>query len=146
MANDDGMVRLQKRFASIPEDVKTAVRPAIVKQAELMAATMRALVPVRTGSLRDSIVVTPPEASTPPYSQPGGATIVPEFTAAVTAGDVDVRYAHLVEYGHKASGFSAVAAPATPFFWPAVRLHNQKAKKAIKAAIRKAVRKSGSKT
>ena len=53
--------------------------------------------------------------------------------AAVTVGDHTVRYGHLVEYGTK-------KAHARPFFWPAVRLHNKKAKAAIKRAIGKAVR------
>lgn len=59
--------------------------------------------------------------------------VVPENVVAVTVGNKDVRYGHLVEYG-------TTKAPARPFFWPAVRLHQKKATAAIKRAIGKAVR------
>jgi len=68
--------------------------------------------------------------------------VVPENATAITVGNVDVRYGHLVEYGHGASGFSGVPSPAKPFFWPAVRLHQTKATRAIKSAIGRAVRKN----
>ncbi len=144
MADEGGITRLRNRLSAIPGEVKRAVSPALIKQAREMAATMKAFVPVDSGDLRDSIAVTGPNQSTPAFSQPGGQTVVPELSAAVTAGDHDVRYAHLVEYGHKASGFNAGGAdvPAQPFFWPAVRLHNKKARRAIKGAIGRAVKKS----
>jgi HK97 gp10 family phage protein len=72
------------------------------------------LVPVRTGHLRDSIVVTPPGETTPAYAT-GGSTTVPENKVAISAGNTAVRYAHLVEFGTE-------KAHAQPFFWPAYRL------------------------
>ena len=98
-----------------------------------MARTMRALVPEDTGALKASITVTGPGQATPAYSQPGGAVLVGETQAAVTAGNTDVRYAHLVEYGTR-------HAAAQPFFWPAERLHRKKATAKIRRAIGKAVR------
>lgn len=135
MADDGGIGRLQRRLAAIPAEVKAAALPAVVKQAGQMAASMRGLVPVDTGDLKGSIAVTPAGQATPPYSQPGGSMTVPENAAAITVGNQDVRYGHLVEYG-------TVNAPAKAYFWPAVRLHQVKAKKAIKAAIGRAVRKN----
>lgn len=138
MADDGGFSRLQRRMAAIPKRVRDNVLPAIEKQADAMAATMRQLAPddPATGEpdLRTSIEITPAGGVTPPYSQPGGMMRVPENTVAVTVGNEDVRYPHLVEYG-------TVKAPAQPFFWPAVRLHNKKAKAAIKRAVGRAVRK-----
>jgi hypothetical protein len=142
MADDGGIGRLKQRLAALPNVVTEAVRPTLVKQANDMASTMRRFVPVDSGDLRDSIDVTGPNQNTPPFSQPGGSMVVPALSAAVTVGNEDVRYAHLVEYGHKASGFSTHDVPAKPFFWPAVRLHNKKARKAIKAAVSRAVRKN----
>lgn len=113
------------------------VDKALTKQANDMATTMRVLVPQRTGDLRDSIEVTPGGKSTPPYSQPGGMMTVPANAVAITVGNEDVRYGHLVEYG-------TTKAPAKPFFWPVVRMHNRKARKAIKSAIGRAVRKEWS--
>ncbi|MEF2074354.1 HK97-gp10 family putative phage morphogenesis protein [Consotaella aegiceratis] len=134
--DDGGLSKLQKRFAAIPGDVRAAGQKSALKQAEAMAATMRRLAPEDSGDLKDSITVTPGGQSTPPYSQPGGAAVVPENAAAVTVGNDDVRYPHLVEHGTKNT-------PAQPYFWPAVRLHNKKAKVAIKSAIRRAVKKRG---
>lgn len=139
MADDGGIGRLRKRLAAIPKQVQAAAQPALLKQANAMAATMCGFAPVDSGDLRDSIEVTPGGSATPPYSQPGGSMTVGTNAVAVTAGNTDVRYAHLVEYGH-GNGFNGSAVPAKPFFWPAVRLHNKKAKAAIKRAVGKAVR------
>jgi HK97 gp10 family phage protein len=133
--SDGGISRLKARLAAIPRDVTAAVQPALQKQAAAMAGTMRSFVPVDTGATRDSITVTPGGQQTPAYSQPGGSMTVPTNAVAISVGDHEVRTAHLVEYGTK-------HAAAQPFFWPAVRLHNAKSKKAIKAAVGRAVRKN----
>ena len=133
MADDGGLSRFQKRMRAIPEAVKKAVEPALINSANEMATAMKALAPVKTGDLRDSIEVTGPGQSTPPYSQPGGATTVPENAVLITVGNVDVRYAHLVEYGTR-------EAAAQPFFWPSFRLYRKRASGRIKRAIGKAVK------
>ncbi|AJE47185.1 HK97-gp10 family putative phage morphogenesis protein [Celeribacter indicus] len=150
MEKDGGLSKFQKRMQAIPKDVRAAVKPALVRNAEEMARTMRTMVPEETGKLKESILVTGPGESTPPYSQPGGSQSVGLTQAAVTAGNSDARYAHLVEYGHS-NGFMQGAeqgtrgqeVPAKPFFWPAVRLHRKKAASSIKRAISKAVKESG---
>ena len=142
MADDGGLSRLQRRFAAIPGDVVKATQPAVLRQAEAIAATARTLVPEDSGDLKRSIEVTGAGQTTPAYSQPGGSVTVAQNAAAVTVGNADVRYPHLVEYGH-GNGLHGTSVPAHPFFWPAVRLHNSRAKKAIKAAVRRAVKKHG---
>lgn len=139
MANDGGISRLQKRLAAIPKQVKEAVQPALQKQASGMVGTMRHLVPKDTRELEYSIKYTPGGQRTPAYSQPGGSMTVPENAVAVTVGNSDVRHGHLVEYGTK-------KAHAQPYFWPAVRLHNKKAKTAIKSAVGRAVKKNWGKS
>lgn len=135
MANDGGIGRLKKRLAAIPANVKAAVQPALLKQAEAMATTMRQLAPEDEGDLKESVTVTQAGERTPPYSQPGGSMTVPENAVAVTVGDKQTRYPHLVEYGTKKM-------QAQPFFWPSVRLHNKKSKQAIKRSVAAAVRKN----
>jgi len=134
MANDGGIGRLQKRLAAIPAEVKQAVQPTLLRQAEAMAATMRSFAPVDQGDLKESITVTPAGQQTPAYSQPGGSMTVPENAVAITVGNTDVRYPHLQEYGTSKH-------PAQPFFWPAVRLHRKKATRSIKSAVGRAVKK-----
>ena len=73
--------RLKRRLEAIPKAVKQAVQPGLAKAGTDLAVTMRLLAPVDTGDLRDSIHVTMPGETTPPYSQPGGSR-----TAARTAG------------------------------------------------------------
>lgn len=135
MADDGGIARLQRRLADIPISVREATQPALLKQAEAMADTMRQFVAVDTGGTKESIAVTSGGHTTPPYSQPGGSMTVPETAVAVTVGGEEVRTAHLLEYG-------TARVPAQPFFWPAVRLHQKKAKTAIKRAVASAVRKN----
>lgn len=135
MSDDGGLARFQARMRAIPEEVRKAVVPALLKSAEETADAMRALAEGSrdTGALIDSIAVTGPGQTTPPYSQPGGAKVVGELEAAITAGNSEVRYPHLVEHGTK-------DAAAQPFFWPAFRLERKRAAARIKRAISKAVR------
>ena len=94
---------------------------------------MESLAPEDTGDLKGSIAVTMPNQSTPPYSQPGGSRFVGENEVAITVGNTDVRYPHLVEYG-------TVHSPAKRFFWPGFRLARKKAENRIKRAIAKAIK------
>lgn len=125
--------RLKKRLAAIPKAVKLAVQPALIQSGNELASRMKALAPVDTGDLRDSIAVTLPGQSTPPYSQPGGSRTAGETEVLVTVGNDDVRYPHLVEYG-------TAEASAQPFFWPAFRLTRKRITNRIKRAVSKAVK------
>lgn len=131
--SDNGLDRMNRRFAAVLTNVREVVQPALVKGAEEIAATQRQLAPEDTGDLKDSITVTPPGGTTPAYSQPGGSRTAKDGEAIVTAGNIGVRYPHLVEYGTS-------DAPAQPFFWPGFRLKRKRAQDRIKRAISKAVR------
>lgn len=84
--------KLARRLAAIPAAVKQAVVPALLKSGEELAGRMKHLAPKDTGALADSIAVTPPGSSTPPYSQPGGSRVAAENQVLVTAGNDGVRY------------------------------------------------------
>lgn len=127
------LTRLQRRLEAIPAKVKEAVQPALRQSGDELVGTMRQLALKDTGALEESIVATPAGQMTPPYSQPGGSTVVPENAVVVTAGNTDVRYPHLVEFG-------TVDTTAQPFFWPAFRLTRKRITNRIKRAISKAVR------
>lgn len=139
MADDGGLARFQARMEAIPRAARQAVKPALVKAAQDVAGLQRALAPEKSGDLKASIHVTGPGEATPAYSQPGGSMIAPPNAALITVGNADVRYAHLVEYGH-GNGFNGSTVPPHPFFWPGFRLGRKKALAAIKRAIGKAVR------
>lgn len=137
MPNDGGLASFQRRMAAIPKGVREAVKPALMKSGEELKAAMQHLAEHSrdTGDLIDSITVTGPGETTPPYSQPGGSKVVGETSVAVTVGNSGVRYAHLVEYG-------TTKAPAQPFFWPAFRLNRKRITSRIRRAINKAVKES----
>jgi HK97 gp10 family phage protein len=129
----DQSARLKQRMSAIPQAVKDAVGPALIKSGNEVSRDAKALAPVDTGALKNSIAVTPPGQPTPPYSQPGGSQVAGETEVLVTVGDTHVRYAHLVEYG-------TAKAKAKPYFWPAYRLNRKRANDRIKRAVSKAVR------
>ncbi|RWD80458.1 HK97-gp10 family putative phage morphogenesis protein [Mesorhizobium sp.] len=135
MAQSAQIARLQRRLEAIPKSVRLATVPALLKSGEELAGTMRQLAePSRdTGALIDSVEVTPPGQSTPPYSQPGGTRVAGELEVIVTAGNEGVRYAHLVEFGTS-------KAEAQPFFWPAFRLLQKRIQNRTRRAVSKAVR------
>ena len=147
--SDGGLASFQRRMKAIPKAARLAVRPALMKGAEEIAEKQRllALRSKDTGDLIESITITGPQETTPPYSQPGGFMVVPELTAAVTAGNSKVRYAHLVEHGtrprmlqsKRQAGFHP-GTPAQAFFWPGFRLARKRALGRIKRAIGKAIR------
>ena len=135
---DAQLARLRARLEAIPNDIREAVKPALLTSGAEIVESMKHLAPHDTGALAESITFTPGGQATPPYSQPGGTEIVPDNAIRITVGDEHVRYAHLVEYG-------TAEAHAQPFFWPAWRLGRTRVKNRITRAIRKAVREHGAK-
>jgi hypothetical protein len=129
--------RLNRRMAAIPKAVREAIAPSLIASGNELAGTMRQVAPKDTGALAESIAVTPPGQATPAYSQPGGSRVADELEVLVTAGNADVRYPHLVEYG-------TADAPAQPFFWFSYRLHKGKITRRTKRSISKAVRQAWS--
>lgn len=135
MAYSAQVSRLMRRLEAIPDAIKQDMQPAVVKSADELADVQRRLAETSrdTGALIESIEVTMPGATTPPYSQPGGSRTAHELEAIVTVGDHVVRYPHLVEYG-------TAHAPAQPFFWPAVRSLQKRINNRLNRAARKAIR------
>lgn len=132
-SDDESLRRFRRRMAAIPPAVRLAVMPALVKGADEIATVARILAPVDSGDLRDSIAVTGPMQATPPYSQPGGSRVLEQNEAAVTVGNSDVRYPHLVEYGTSDTD-------PQPFFWLAFRSARKRAANRVKRAMSKAIK------
>ncbi|SFD17140.1 HK97-gp10 family putative phage morphogenesis protein [Salipiger profundus] len=133
MADDGGLGSFQKRMKAMVRAGKDAAGPALLQGGYEVAEAMETLAPEDSGDLVGSIAVTPAGQSTPPYSQPGGSHVVPENQVAITAGNSDVRYPHLQEYGTRHHA-------AQPFFWPGFRLARKRAENRIKRALAKAIR------
>lgn len=142
-----GLDKLNRKMKAIPPAAKAAARAAVVQGAQEVANLQQNLVPYDQGELHDSIVVTQPGQTTPPYSQPGGSMTAGPEQAIITAGNTRVRYPHLVEFGtppHINGGqFAGTAHPGTtaqPFFFPAWRALRNRVKSRITRSINKAIR------
>lgn len=133
--NDGGLGNVLAAMDRVKAEARAAVMESLTKGATHIAVTARTFAPVDSGDLRDSIEVTPPGASTPPYSQPGGSRVAGENEVIITAGNEDVRYAHLQEYG-------TANAEAQPFFWPAYRLNAAKIKRNAAALFKRRLKKA----
>jgi len=139
MANDNGMKAFNAAIERLKRDVPAKVVKALVTSGNELAATQRKFAETSrdTGALIDSITVTLPGQTTPPYSQPGGSRVAGPTEVIVTAGNSDVRYAHLVEYG-------ASKTEAQSFFWSAFRLTRKRNESRIDRAGRKATKEAWS--
>ncbi|MDX0538481.1 HK97 gp10 family phage protein [Sinorhizobium medicae] len=133
MASKDGLDDLMKAFDRAKRAPRQQITKALLTSANELADAQQHLAPKDTGALKDSMAVTGPGQSTPAYSQPGGSRVAGEAEVIVTAGNSDVRYAHLVEYGTSKT-------EAQPFFWPALRLLRRRLQQRIDRAGRNAVR------
>lgn len=130
----------------LPKAMQAELEKAAFEGAEEMVATAKRLVPRDEGKLAESIVATRAGETSPAYSQPGGAMVVPEGAAMVTAGNSEVRYPHLVEYGTAShaqggtgKGTQHPGNPPQPYFWPAFRLMRKRFKGRMSRALRKAI-------
>lgn len=133
MANKDGLDDLMKAFDRAKKAPRDQIVKALLTSANELADAQQHLAPKDTHALANSIAVTGPGQSTPAYSQPGGSRVAGDTEVIVTAGNTDVRYAHLVEYGTAHS-------EAQPYFWPAVRILRKRLQQRIDRAGRKAVK------
>lgn len=148
---DETSKKLAARLAAIPQEIIARVQPAIMKGAAEVAEDARTLAEASrdTGSLIDSIEVTPPGGTTPAYAADGGARTAGPLQALVTVGDKDNRHSHLVEFPtapHENAGmFAGSQHPGTdaqPFMLPAWRLNRTRVERRIATAIGKAIRES----
>lgn len=137
---------IAKRLAAIAPEIKAKVAPAVLKGAEDVADRARQLAEAsrRTGDTLESITVTGPGQTTPPYAQGGQTAQAGELQALVTVGNADVRTAHLIEFGtverqHK-DGHSTGKVEAKPFMLPAWRLARARVERRIQGAIRRGIK------
>lgn len=153
MTKVTGRDRLLAKMAAIPTEIRKEMAAALVGSAEEIAAFQRRLAPVKSGKLQRSISVNKGSRG-PKYSQGSGMRADdkadPDLTVTITAGNSDVRYAHLVEFGtapHENGGLYAGSqhpgAKAQPFFFPPYRALRRRAKgrasRATRTAIKRAV-------
>jgi len=141
-----GRGKLLAKLAALPSKSKALIGEALRSGADEIVAAQKRLAPVRTGELRDSIVATSGNERIA-YSQGVGGAGDPDLSVRISAGNKDVRYAHLVEFGaapHKAGGMFEGAdhpgARARLFFFPPYRALRKRVKSRVGRATKKAAR------
>lgn len=127
---------LAMRLSAIPQEILDALRPALVKSGEEVAANMRVLAEASrdTGALIDSITVTGPGETTPAYAAGGGKRTANANQVLVTVGNEEVRHGHLVEFG-------TIKTEAQPFVLPGFRLAKPRMDRRHARAISNAIQK-----
>ena len=143
-----GRARLEKRLNAIPKAIKERVKKDMEQIAQEIVDKMKAIVPVKTGALRDSIGWTwgrPPKGSTA-FAQAKSA-LGSEMTLTIYAGNQAtmvrskegrrpyLQKAWIIEFGTTKN-------PAYPFFRPVWKLERKKIKTRLRASVRKAVKAS----
>lgn len=132
-----GLARLERKLKRLPAAAKDMIRAEMEKGADQIVAAMKSLAPVlkqpdkrrRAGALRDSIGWT--WGKKPKYAVALAivkASLAGDLTITIYAGNSEVRYAHLLEWG-------TVKMQAQPFFYVSWRAH----RKSVRRSIRKAV-------
>lgn len=143
-----GRARLERRLNAIPKAIKERVKKDMEQIAQEIVDKMKAIVPVKTGALRDSIGWTwgrPPKGSTA-FAQ-AKSELGSEMTLTIFAGNQltmvrskkgrrpYLQKAWIIEFG-------TTKKPAHPFFRPVWKLQRKKIKTRLRASIRRAVKAS----
>jgi HK97 gp10 family phage protein len=166
MSKVQGVDRLQKRLKAISVESRAEIRKALGQSADEIVAVQRQLAPKRSGALARSIVATfggaAPAFSTFRSSSAAGGD--PDLQVTISAGNSEVRYAHLVEFGtapHPIEPVHAEAlggagqfgthvdhpgAAAKPFFYPGYRLLKKRVRGRVTRAVNRAAKKAAGKS
>ena len=146
----DNLAKFEIKMASLPLGVQDAVKKAIGKGADEIVELMQRTVAVEYGDLKRSITWRWGDEAKIPFSQAMGTYGRTSMSAVITAGNTNVRYAHLVEWGarsHPAGGLFKGAqhpgAPAQPFFYPSWNIGKKSAKSRITRAISTSIKRIG---
>ncbi len=132
------LARLQRKLDRLPKATMEAIRMAMERQADIIVAMMKSLVPVDTGDLRDSIGWTWGKA-------PRGSSIVStvkaslggDLTITIYAGGAEAFQARWIEHGTQKMA-------AQPYFYVSWRANKRGAGRAVRTAVRKAARQTAS--
>lgn len=119
MVKIEGLEKLNRQLARIPQEARAEIKKALTKAGEEMADMARTLAPLDEGDLRASI-----------KSEPGKH----ELAVEVSAGDHEGPHARLVEYGTENMA-------ARPYFWPAYRATKKRRRGQITRAVNAAAKK-----
>lgn len=131
MAQNNGLAALQRKLDAIPKAAKRAVEQSMEKSAQEIVDLAKRLCPTDSGALRDSIGWT--WAAAPEGSMVLASTKGAVLRITIYAGSDEAFYARWIEFGTSEM-------EAHPFFFPAYRMLQKRAKGRTNRAITKAVK------
>lgn len=150
MAKLQNREKALRKLAAIPPKVRSAAKQALAQSADEITEAIRTAAPQgKTGKLKKSIAQTWGGGKVR-YSSLAGLTGEagdPDLSVRISAGNAEVRYAHLVEFGtapHINGGqFAGTEHPGTTavgFFYPTYRRLRRRARSRISRAVTKAIK------
>lgn len=125
----DDIQALRKKLQAIPKAARDAAMASLVKSGDELVAAQKALVPVKSGTLRHSIHAEPHPDELKVVVKAGGSAT----TKPARAGHGSYDYALAQEFG-------TVDEDAQPFFYPAWRLIRKQLRNRTKRTISKAIK------
>ncbi|QKK28895.1 HK97 gp10 family phage protein [Rhizobium indicum] len=127
---------LSKRLNAIPHEILDALRPALLKSGEEVAAAAAIFAEASrdSGALIDSIAVTGPGETTPAYAEGGGKRTAGPNQVLVTVGNETMRHGHFIEFG-------TVNIEPQPFLRPGLRTVKPRIERRTSRAIATALKK-----
>lgn len=142
-----GLAELQRKLDRLPQVAKARIREAMELGANQIVDLAKSLVPVDTGSLRESIGWTYGRAPKGALTLSKVQSVGGDLTITIYAGNSDAFWARWVEFGtssHTAGGkFAGATIPAvaaSPFFFVSYRSSRKRVKSRITRAINKAAK------
>ncbi|MCF6126065.1 HK97 gp10 family phage protein [Mesorhizobium sp. M7A.F.Ca.CA.001.07.2.1] len=128
------LAKLQRKLTALPKVARDMIRAAMEKQADIIVAMMKSLVPVDRGELRDSIGWTWGKAPKGSYVVAVvKASLGGDLTLTIFAGNEVAYYARWQEHGTQEM-------PAQPYFFVSWRANKKGSSRAIRAAVNKAAK------
>ena len=128
-----GREALKRKFDALPKAAQVAIRAAMEKQAEAIVGMAKRLVPVKTGTLRDSIGWSWGAAPKGSMKIASVTATGSEMSLTIYAGNEAAFYSRFVEHG-------TINTPASPFFYVSWRALRKKTKSAIRRAVTKSAK------
>jgi HK97 gp10 family phage protein len=129
---NNGLADFKRRIDEVRAAAKKAAGPALDKSAAELVETMKVLVPVDKGTLKDSIKWAETDELTRRVSA-GDERTEKTVTGAHGGERYTVDEALMVEFGTRKT-------PAQPYFWPAYRNAKKRIRSRIKRAITKGIK------
>lgn len=145
--------RAVAKLRALPDHIRAALKPALIKSADEHVAQMKRLAPRDSGALEKSIqrkAGTVTQTNSRVRGVGGDVKGDPDLTQNVVAGDDEAWYARLVEFGVGPSTGDATGngargpIPAQPFFYPTVRSLRKRTQRRIARVTKKAVKDAAS--